>query len=56
MLQKNRSVYESNQKAAKSVTRIGLKKPKPDDDIDELAAWAAVGRALLNLSETNTRE
>jgi hypothetical protein len=56
LLAKNRAEYRSNDQAANNVTRIGLKKPSGQDEVVELAAWTAVGRALLNLSETNTRE
>lgn len=56
MLEKNRTAYTDDSKAAVELLKIGLAPLPKDVDTAELAAWTAVGRALLNLSETITRE
>jgi hypothetical protein len=56
VLDKNRAVYAADPKAAGEVLKIGLAPLPKDVDAAELAAWTAVARALLNLSETITRE
>jgi hypothetical protein len=54
LLAENRAAYRADPAAADAVLRVGLA-PPPDADRAELAAWAAVCRAVLNLSETTTR-
>ena len=56
VLTQNRAVYTADPKAAAEVLKIGLAPLPKDAEAAELAAWTAVGRALLNLSETITRE
>jgi hypothetical protein len=56
VLEKNRAVYKADPKAADELVKIGLAPLPKDADVPELAAWTAVCRALLNLSETITRE
>jgi hypothetical protein len=56
LLEKNRTAYKADAKAAGELLKIGLAPLPKDVDAAELAAWTAVGRALLNLSETLTRE
>jgi hypothetical protein len=56
VLEKNRSTYKADPKAANELVKIGLAPLPKDADVPELAAWTAVCRALLNLSETITRE
>jgi hypothetical protein len=52
----NRTAYKADPAAAGELVKIGLAPVPKDVDAAELAAWTAVGRALLNLSETITRE
>ncbi len=47
--------YESNAEAARQLIETGLTSAPEDIDPIELASWTAVTRALLNLSETVTR-
>lgn len=47
--------FKKNPAAAKALTNIGLSKPKTDIDPVTLATWTTLTRALLNLSETTTR-
>jgi hypothetical protein len=56
LLEKNRAKYKDDAKAAAELVKIGLAPLPKDADVPELAAWTAVCRALLNLSETITRE
>jgi hypothetical protein len=56
LLEKNRSQYKTDPKAATELVKIGRAPLPKDADVPELAAWTAVCRALLNLSETITRE
>jgi mono/diheme cytochrome c family protein len=56
VLDKNRTAYKADPKAAGELLKIGLAPLSKDVDAAELAAWTAVGRALLNLSEGITRE
>jgi mono/diheme cytochrome c family protein len=56
VLTRNRTAYTADPKAADEVLKIGLAPVPKDAAAAELAAWTAVGRALLNLSETITRE
>jgi hypothetical protein len=56
LLEKNRAAYRADPKAAADLVKIGLAPVPKDADVPELAAWTTVCRALLNLSETITRE
>ena len=55
LLAENRSLYRVDPGAADALLKVGLA-PVPAADRPELAAWTAVGRALLNLGEAITRE
>ncbi len=55
LLEKNRKTYAAGPDAARALVRTGLAPVPADLDTVEWAAWTAVARALLNLSETNTR-
>ncbi len=55
LLIKHRQEYAADEKAAEAILTVGIS-PKPKNlDVKELAAWTSVGRALLNLNETITR-
>ncbi len=56
LLEKNRAAYRADPKATGELLKIGQSPLTKDADASELAAWTAVCRALLNLSETITRE
>jgi hypothetical protein len=56
VLESNRAVYAGDAEAATELLKIGLAPRPKDGDAAELAAWTSVCRALLNLSETITRE
>ncbi len=56
LLVKNRALYLAEPSAAEELVKIGLHPLPKDSNLPELAAWTAVGRALLNLNETMTRE
>jgi hypothetical protein len=56
VLEKNRAAYKADPRAAAELLKIGLSPLPKGADATELAAWAGVARALLNLSETITRE
>jgi len=47
--------FASDTDAATASLETGRSKPPPDANPVELAAWTAVGRAILNLNETITR-
>ena len=55
LLQENRDVFQSRPDDAETFLKVGLTKISSDQDLKELAAWTAVCRAILNLSETNSR-
>jgi hypothetical protein len=55
LLAKSRSRYSDDRQAAWGLVRIGLAPVPQGVDTVEQAAWTAVGRAVLNLSETVTR-
>jgi mono/diheme cytochrome c family protein len=55
LYRESRRRYDADRAAARELVRVGLTPPPPDVDAVELAAWTAVGRALLNLNETITR-
>jgi hypothetical protein len=56
LLEKNRAAYKVDATAAADLLKIGQSPVTKDVEATELAAWVAVCRALLNLSETITRE
>ncbi|HND52120.1 MAG TPA: DUF1553 domain-containing protein, partial [Pirellulaceae bacterium] len=56
LLQRERTAFRANAEAAESLIKIGLAPAPADIPRFELAAWTSVGRAILNLSETFTRE
>jgi hypothetical protein len=56
VLEESRAAYKADTKAAGELLKVGLAPLPKDADPADLAAWTAVGRALLNLSETFTRE
>ena len=56
LLQRERTEFRANAEAAESLVKIGIAPAPADIPRPELAAWTAVGRAILNLSETFTRE
>ncbi len=47
--------YQNNAEAASKLVSVGLTPVNSELDTTELAAWATVARAILNLSETITR-
>jgi hypothetical protein len=55
MLQKHLAEYAANTPAAKELTSIGSARVAKDLNINELAAWTNVARAILNLHEMITR-
>lgn len=55
LLQQNRETYRSNPAGADALLNVGLAENPDHLDKPELAAWAAVARAILNLNETITR-
>lgn len=56
LLEKNRTAYKADAKAVGELLKIGYAPLPKDVNTAELAAWTTVCRALLNLSETITRE
>jgi hypothetical protein len=55
-LEQNRARYKADPEAATELVKIGLAPLPKGADVPELAAWTGVCRAMLNLSETITRE
>ncbi|TWT97831.1 Planctomycete cytochrome C [Botrimarina colliarenosi] len=56
LLARHRDHYAAEPEAAEQLVAVG-QTPRPDGvDAAELAAWTSVGRTLLNLSETITRD
>jgi hypothetical protein len=55
LYEKNRQAFQAEPATAKDLTQNGELKPPGDADLADLAAWTAVGRAILNLHETITR-
>ena len=55
LLNKHRSDYRKDPKAAADLLTVGLKPASKDIPADELAAWTSITRVLLNLHETITR-
>ncbi|MFO0801652.1 MAG: DUF1553 domain-containing protein [Gemmataceae bacterium] len=56
LVERNRAAYKADAKAAADLLKIGLAPLPKEYDAAELAAWTAVCRAILNLSETIHRE
>jgi hypothetical protein len=55
LLKKHRQHFAENHDAAKALTTVGMTTPDDKNNVAEFAAWTSVCRALLNLSETITR-
>jgi mono/diheme cytochrome c family protein len=55
LLESSREYYMNNVSAAEQLLSIGMSKAGADLPRDELAAWTIASRALLNMSETTTR-
>ena len=51
-----RQSYQANPTAAEALVNIGESKPNAKLAVDELAAYTALARLLLNLDETITKE
>ena len=56
LLEKSRAVYKADPTGAAELLKVGQSPLARDVSAPELAAWTAVCRALLNLSEGITRE
>jgi hypothetical protein len=56
LLENSRTAYAADARAVDDLLKVGQAPLPQDIDRAELAAWTAVGRALLNLSEAITRE
>jgi hypothetical protein len=56
LLKSSREVYASDAKAAEQFLSIGMTKAGADLPREELAAWTTASRAILNMSETTTRD
>jgi hypothetical protein len=54
LLKKNREHYRDHPQDAASLLKTG-QAAAPDPKEGEIASWTSVARAILNLSETNTR-
>ena len=50
-----RELYRDKPEDAKAFLKIGLSDPGAGHDPAELAAWAQLGRVILNLHESITR-
>ncbi len=55
LLKENRESFDNRAADAASLLSVGLTQTATSQDPCELAAWTAVCRAILNLSETNSR-
>ncbi len=55
LLDKNRTAYQSHPEAAEALLKVGIAPAPAQHAPVELAAWTAVARAILNMSETITR-
>lgn len=55
LLQENLESFETRPDDAASLLGVGLTQTATNDEPRKLAAWTAVCRAILNLSETNSR-
>jgi hypothetical protein len=47
--------YRAHREAAEALVRVGLAPVPADLAVEELAAWTAVARTILNLHEVVTR-
>jgi hypothetical protein len=56
LLHRNRAHYKADPDGALELVKTGIFPVPKDADCSELAAWTSLCRALLNLSETITRE
>jgi hypothetical protein len=55
VLTTSRAAYQAAPETAKQAMGVGQSQPSPAHDAVEVAAWMAVCRTILNLSETYTR-
>ncbi len=55
LLDEDRKQFQTGEDSARKLIGTGLSSPPDDVAPAEVAAWTAVARAILNLSETNTR-
>ncbi len=55
LLQKHRTEYTADPKAAEALVSVGISEKPKDMNVTDLAAWTSVSRVLLNLNETITR-
>jgi mono/diheme cytochrome c family protein len=55
LLQKHRAQYKADPQAARKVVAIGQATPPKGVNVEELAGWTSVARAILNLPEVITR-
>ena len=55
LLEQQRGQFADDEDRAKKVATVGLTPASTDVDAKELAAWTAVARVILNLSETSSR-
>jgi hypothetical protein len=55
LVEKHRTEYQADQKAAEALLKVGDKPVSADVDVADLAAWTNLARVLLNLHETITR-
>lgn len=55
LLEESRSYYSTNSSAAQNLLHVGMAQIDSDAPGAELAAWTNVSRAILNMSETTTR-
>jgi hypothetical protein len=56
LLQQDREEFQKSPESAAKINQIGLLPKDSSVDPVELAAWTSVCRAILNLSETYSRE
>jgi len=55
LFEAEREHFAGNPRAGESLTAVGQSPVRRDLDVAELAAWTSLARAMLNLSETITR-
>jgi hypothetical protein len=55
LYEKHRTHYEANPKDAQAILGVGYAPASKNINAADLAAWTSVGRAILNLHETITR-
>jgi hypothetical protein len=56
LYERHRQEYQADHKAANALLHVGQRPTPADLDLADLAAWTSVARAVLNMSETITRE